>query len=227
MRLACVFVSQLALQAVLRRTPEARGGTVALLATDGTKPRVTEMTEEARRAGVRRGMTAAQAAATAPALRLVSASTADVEAARAALADAAFAFTPRIDDSEPGRVFFDVGDLDRLYPEGEQAIAQAIAARAAHVGLGVRVAIAASKGIARVATRARTIAVIPPGGARAFLAPLPVQSLLGDRTDPDPTDGCEPLRVTLRRWGVASVGALAALPAAEVALRLGTVGGQL
>jgi len=232
MRLACVFVPELALQAVLRRTPEARGGTVALLATgDGAdsshkaKPRVTEMTEEARRAGVRRGMTAAQAAATAPALRLFTASAADVEAARAALADVAFAFAPRIDDSEPGRVFFEAGDLDRLYPEGDQAIAQAIVARAAHVGLGVRVAIAPSKGIARVATRARTIAVVPPGGARAFLAPLPVQSLLGDRADP--ADGYEPLRATLRRWGIAHVGALAALPAAEVALRLGALGGRL
>jgi len=32
MRIACVFVPQLALQAVLRRTPEARGGPVAVLA---------------------------------------------------------------------------------------------------------------------------------------------------------------------------------------------------
>ena len=31
MRIACVFVPQLALQAVLRRTPEARGGPVAVL----------------------------------------------------------------------------------------------------------------------------------------------------------------------------------------------------
>jgi protein ImuB len=214
------------LQAVLRRNPEARGGTVALLAAEGSKkPRVTELSEEARRAGVRRGMTGAQAAATAPALRLLTASAADRAATRAALGDVAFGFAARIDDSESERVFFDVGDLDRLYPEGDQAIAQAIAARAAHVGLGVRVAIAATKGIARVATRARTVAVVPLGGARAFLAPLPLQNLLGDR--PEPGDGFDPLRATLRRWGVANAGALAALPPAEVALRLGEVGGRL
>ena len=46
MRLACVFVPQLALQAVLRRTPEARGGPVAVL--------------EARRAAARRGVAEAQ-----------------------------------------------------------------------------------------------------------------------------------------------------------------------
>ena len=35
MRIACVFVPQLALQAVLRRTPEARGGPVAVLEANG------------------------------------------------------------------------------------------------------------------------------------------------------------------------------------------------
>ena len=35
MRIACVFVPQLALQAVLRRTPEARGGPVAVLEATG------------------------------------------------------------------------------------------------------------------------------------------------------------------------------------------------
>jgi hypothetical protein len=39
MRIACVFVPQLALQAVLRRTPEARGGPVAVLEANGGGPR--------------------------------------------------------------------------------------------------------------------------------------------------------------------------------------------
>ena len=68
MRIACVFVPQLALQAVLRRTPEARGGPVAVLEAaggDGTGPsvggararakraRVAEFSLEARREGLR------------------------------------------------------------------------------------------------------------------------------------------------------------------------------
>ena len=67
MRIACVFVPQLALQAVLRRTPDARGGPVAVLEAGGGKtksiPRVTQVSAEARREGVRAGMTGAQAAA--------------------------------------------------------------------------------------------------------------------------------------------------------------------
>ncbi|HET6284715.1 MAG TPA: hypothetical protein VFH73_27410, partial [Polyangia bacterium] len=230
MRMACVFVPQLALASVLRRNPDGRDGAIALLSADGAKPRVTEMTDQARRAGVRRGMTAAQAEAASPTLRLVTATTADIEAAAAALADVGFSFAPRIDDSEPGRVFFQVGDLDRLYPEGEAAIVQAIAARAAHVGLGVRVAIASSKVVARIATRARTLAVVGAGvaSARAFLAPLPIAVLLGnDPQDSDNASVKDPVLVALRRWGIATAGALAALPAAEVALRLGEIGARL
>jgi len=49
------------------------------------------------------------------------------------------------------------------------------------LGLGVRVAIASSKGIARVVTRARELAVVAQGRERAFLAPLPATVLEDER----------------------------------------------
>ena len=74
MRIACVFVPQLALQAVLRRTPEARGGPVAVLEAAAPAPAAVperrggaqqgarearrardEFSPEARREGVRAG----------------------------------------------------------------------------------------------------------------------------------------------------------------------------
>ncbi len=232
MRLACVFVPQLALQSVLRREPESRGFAVALFdnadssarhaAPQSPRARVIAATEEARRGGVRIGMTGAQAGAACPTLRKVCATPADVATAQAALGDLGFAFAPRIDTGgiAQGRIFFEIGDLERLYPQGEAAIAQAIQARAARLGLGVRVAIASSKGLARVATRARELAVVPHGGARAraFLAHLPVAVL-----EEQPSD----VGTALKRWGIATVGALAMLPAAEVALRLGTAGARV
>jgi hypothetical protein len=138
MRIACVFVPQLALQAVLRRTPDARGGPVAVLEAGGdgaasaggkARPkriaRVTEFSPEARREGVRAGMTGAQAAAVSAGLRLLTVTAADREAASAALADVGYAFAPRIERADAGdRVFFETEDLSRLYPAGEQAIAQ-------------------------------------------------------------------------------------------------------
>jgi protein ImuB len=215
MRLACVYVPQLALQAALRREPESRDAGAVLLAGEAKRtPRVTELDTAARRAGVRPGMTAAQASAICPGLRLFTATEADREAGAAALADVGFAFAPRVErDGE--RIFFETSDLARLYPHGEQAIVQAVAAAAARLGLGARVAIASSKGVARVAARAHELAVVPAGGARAFLCTLPIERF---------TDDAE-LRAAFRRWGTRTAGAVAALPGEAVALRLGP-GGQ-
>ena len=248
MRLACVYVPQLALQAALRRNPDARDEPAALLETAGPgnvssvgrlrrpeliaggaepsqgsavkKPRVTQLESRARRAGVRPGMTAAQAHALSANIRLFTATAADREAGAAALADVGYAFAPRVDSSDGGeRIFFDCADLGQLYPYGETAIAQAVQAHAARLGLGARVAIASAKGIARVATRAHALAVVPAesAGARAFMEPLPVELL---------TDDAE-LRAAFRRWGTRTAGAIAALPADAVALRLGPRGADV
>jgi protein ImuB len=242
MRIACVFVPQLALQAVLRRTPDARGGPVAVLEAgggDGTGPsngggkarakrsRVTEVSTEARREGVRAGMTGAQASAVCAGLRLLTVTAADREAASAALADIGFAFAPRIERGGNGivfeRIFFDSEDLARLYPAGETAIAQAVQAAAARVGLGVRVAIAASKGLARLATRAHELALVPTAAvpAREALASIPVELLAEEAALPHAH-----LATAFRRWGLRTAGDVAALPVDAVGLRLGPAGAR-
>ena len=212
MRLACVFAPRLALQAVLRRTPEAHGTPCALL--DGK--RIKDLTLEARQAGVRAGMTVAQAETVCSRIHLLSAAPADVEAAQAALTDVGYAFAPRI-ECEDENVFFAVEDLGQLYPT-EQAILQAVQANALRVGLGTRVAIADSKGVARLATRARELAVVASGraGTQAFLSPLPIRLVAEDPG----------LREAFERWGLHTAGDLAKLPTAEVALRLGPSGAR-
>jgi len=175
------------------------------------------LSAEARRAGVRVGLTATQAAAVCPGLTLCPRTDADTEAAEAALADLGFAFAARI-DREPGRVFFEIGDLGQLYPS-EAAIAQVIQARAVHLGLGVRVAIADHKATARIATRAHERAIVPPGGGAGFLAPLAL-AVLGEPLSGELTE-------TFNRWGIQTVGAFAALPVADVGLRLGAEGARL
>jgi protein ImuB len=219
MRLCCVYVPQLGLQAVLRRAPELRGAPTALLTKVGKgKPRVGELSSEARRAGVAPGMTGAQAEAACPGVRLCEATAADREAAEGALADVGFAFAPRV-EREPERVFFEVGDLVRLYPAGEPAVAQAVQAQAARVGLEARVAIAGGKGTARVATRARELAVVPveAARARAFFAAVPVELFTTDAE----------LRAAFRRWGTRTAAQLAELPPDAVALRLGEPGARV
>jgi protein ImuB len=179
-------------------------------------------------------MTVAQARAVASGglrgatLRVVPASAADTAAAAAALADVGFAFAPRV-EAEGEQIFFEVGDLQSLFPAGgtgspgdrERAIAQAIAAAAARLGLYVRVGVAASKGVAAVAARAWDIAVIPAGAEAERLAPIDVAIALATRPE------ASALAETLARWGVKTMGAVAALPAADVALRLGPAGTAL
>ena len=97
------------------------------------------------------------------------------------------------------------------------AIAQTVQAAAARVGLGVRVAIAGSKGVARLATQAQEVALIPTaaGPARAALASIPVETLAGDDAA---------LAAAFRRWGLRTAGDVAALPVDAVGLRLGPAG---
>src|SRR5215211_2757818 len=78
---------------------------------------------------------------------------------------------------------------------------------------GCRVGIADGTFAAGLAARSQTI--VPPGGSRAFLAPLPVATL--DRPD---------LADLLVRLGLRTLGDLAALPAADLATRFGSEGAR-
>jgi protein ImuB len=244
MRIACVYVPDLALQAILRRDPERRDDQVAspvalpvaLCESRGERARVIACTASARRAGVRPGITASQARAIASGflgadrLRILVAQAADTEAAAAALADLGYAFAPRVEANKE-RLYLDVGELTQLYPEGERAVAQAMASQAARLGLEVNVGIASNKTIARLVAQAAEIGIVPAGHERAQLAELPIATVLaaglpktvaGDK-------GAEPavLNETFVRWGIHTLGALAALTPHEVTLRLGRVGSYL
>src|SRR5262249_14057773 len=86
------------------------------------------------------------------------------------------------------------------------------------LGLDVSVGIAATKIAAQLAARdGGGCAVIAPHEEWRFLAPLPIQLLA-----PSPA-----LQHTLARWGMRTLGDLAALPASAVATRLGVEGAAL
>jgi protein ImuB len=68
MRIACVYVPDLPLQAVLRRNPEHRAEPVALAESPGERARVVACTRSARQAGVVPGQLVSQARAVASGL---------------------------------------------------------------------------------------------------------------------------------------------------------------
>lgn len=143
------------------------------------------------------------------------------------------AITPRVELTSPGQVAFPTRGPSRFFGGDDALAARTMevidAALASHAGGGAglrcRVGIADGPFAAALAAECchgngvndpdsvTRVAVVPPGGTPAFLAPLPVATL--DRPD---------LVEVLGRLGVRTLGALAALPAADLLARFGAEG---
>lgn len=218
-RLAFVRVHDLALAAYARVEPDLPQQAVALLDVEQQGralssvqrgQRVVACTAPARALGVRVGMTGHQALAVAPEVALRGRSADAVGAARAALLDAVASVGARVESSPEG-AWLDVGELSRMH-DSEAAIAARLTQAARRVGLRASVGIASNKGVARIAARQRGgVTIVAPGEERAYMATVPLGAM--------PMD--DALRGALRNLGVSTVGALAAMPAAETGTRFG------
>jgi protein ImuB len=215
-RYACAWVPGFAAAALVRRDPALGARPVAALA-GGELRTVVAVTPAAAEGGVRAGMSATEAATRVPGLVARLRDPEAERAAAAALLEAAWATSPRVEAVEPGCLAVDLGGLGPLLGD-EPRIGARLAAAAAAVGLPARVGVAGTRTTAHLAARAGPgVTVVPAGAERAFLAPRPLALL-----DPDPE-----LALTLDRWGVRTLGALAALPADALATRLGAAGARL
>jgi protein ImuB len=172
--------------------------------------------------------------------------------AHEALIDVAREFSPRVEAMGAAEVVLDLTGLTRLFGE-TRTIAEELRRTAADRGLRVRVAIAATRTAARLLVRYRAgLTVVEPGMEADAVAPLPVALLAGvhasgarDRSSRPAVTRRRPLRAagdsnepppspdqrelddlirTLTGWGLRTLGDLAALPADEVAARLGQAG---
>jgi protein ImuB len=126
-------------------------------------------------------------------------------------------------------VTLDLSGLTRLFGDAT-TIAAELRRTAADRGLRVRVAIAGTRTAARLLVHDRAgVTIVQPGDEAAALADLPIELLeiftpTEPRT-PDPGSRIpDPLTITLRRWGLRTLGDLAALPSDAVAARLGQAG---
>jgi protein ImuB len=215
-RLACLLLPDLPLQAALRAEPDLAGAPLAITEGGGPRALIRCASPAARAAGARPGMTATQATAAAGRLVLRGRSEAAERSVADALLDVARAFAARVERTRPDLVLLEVGDLGRLYPS-ETALAAAMEAAARKAGLAVRLGIAGSKAVARLAAASAPdggVAIVPPGEERAFLAPLPVAL-----AEPD-----EELAESLARFGLRTLGDVAALPGDALGRRLGREG---
>ena len=142
-------------------------------------------------------------------------------------------FSPRIETYGSREVILDLGGLTRLFGDAK-TIAGELRRTAADRGLRVRIAIAGTRMAARLLAHGRAgISIVEPGDEAAALADLPIALLAIFRPpepiEPHPIEPIEPIAPiepipTLRRWGLRSLGDLAALPPDDVAARLGENG---
>ena len=126
------------------------------------------------------------------------------------------AVTPQVEVSGPGTCAFAAGGPSRYFG-GDGILAGMVLERVTQAlggRTGVRVGIADGPFTAAVAAElADPTRIVEVGGSAAFLAPLPVRLL-----------GLPELTDVLVRLGIATLGAFADLPAADVLARFGTEG---
>lgn len=223
-RIACLFLADLPLAAALRADPSLVG--TAFVVAEGLegRSRLLSVSPAAAALGVRADISLAQARAVIGELDARANTAAALRSVSDALLDVARSFAARVERATQSSevsdcVFLEVGDLGRLFPR-ETGLAAAIEAAARKVGLSVRLGIASTKAAARIAARQcadGAAILVPTGQERAFLAPLSVAL-----ADPD-----KELAAALARFGLRTLGAVAALPGDGLGRRLGREGAAL
>jgi len=166
--------------------------------------------------------------------------------APAALAALAADFSPRFEAHRDDLVVIDVSGLTRLLGPA-RAIGEELQRTAAARGVRAHVAIAGTQTAALVAAQTRPgLTIVEPGGEAAALAPIPigifermadlVEAGLCARSGPPrraappsapQVFGAAPTPIAvLHRWGLKTLGEIAALPAADLTARLGRQGAR-
>ena len=148
------------------------------------------------------------------------------------LIEVARGFSPRIEVHGPRAVTIDLNGVTRLFGD-PRAIGEALGRAAADRGLRVRVAMAGTRTAARLLACAAggPVTVVDPGAEAVALAPLPIGLLAvvahDEPVSPSHRRTLVPSHLdlsTFRRWGLRTLGEVAALPAGAVAVRLGQEG---
>jgi protein ImuB len=168
--------------------------------------RVVASSVVARADGVSRGLRRREAQGRCPMVTIVEYDADRDARAFEPVVAAVETLTPRVEIVRPGLCAFDTRGPSRYFG-GDHALARRVAALVPGARIGV------ADGPFAAALAARMDLSVPPGETPKFLAPFPVSAL--DRPD---------LADLLRRLGLRTLGAYAALPAADVLARFGPDG---
>ena len=217
----CVYVPEFPAQALLRLRPQFAEAPVVVLSGHPPLEQVCSTNAKASRLGIVAGMTRAELDSFAG-LTILRRSEEEERLARAALIEAAGAFTPRFEVQAPtGSSFSMVLDMTgttRIFGPTAKA-AESLTLTVKAMRFFVQVAASANFHTALcLAPAARgTPTVVKSGGEREKLSLLPLSTL----------DLTLHQAETLEMWGLQTLGELAELPEVELVVRLGQAGKRL
>jgi protein ImuB len=194
-------------------------GPVALAPEAGREQLIGEASAAAETYGVRAGLRLGEALARCPSLRLVPPDPAGVADEWERLLGAIEGIGAAVESGRPGLAWFEAQGLHKLHGSGLEGV---IAVTRRALSVPARIGVAPSRFAALAAAgaaRARRAEIAPSGpeALRRYLAPLPVR-LLSMRPE------TAALPESLERFGVRTLGELAAMPRAALADRFGEAG---
>ncbi len=216
----CLRVPEFAAQALVRLRPALAKTAVAVLEGDPPLEKTCAATLQARRLGVRHGMTRTELESFSN-LTVLRRSLGEERTAALTLLEMAARFTPRAEElprSSALTLALDMTGTTRLLGP-PHVIGQKLFRAARELGLFARTAASRNLETAACLVRAPgdTLIVVPPGEERARLKNLPLAAL--GLTDE--------LADTFSSWGLRTAGDLAALLPADLVARLGQGGHRL
>ncbi len=219
--IVCVQVPRFSLSVAAGGREALAAGPAALASDPGREQFVGEASAAAEACGVRAGLRLGEALARCPELRLIPPDPMGVADAWDRVVERLEGIGAQVESDRPGQAYFAAGGLRRLHGGSVEGVLAA-ARRAVAARSSARYGAAPSRFAALAAAsraRARRAEVAPAGAEalRGYLAPLPV-SLLAAR------DETAMLPLALERFGVRTLGELAALPRAALADRFGAPG---
>jgi DNA polymerase-4 len=201
--------------------PRLAGRPVLVAPLGVARALVLSASEEARMAGVRRGMPLAQARRLARDAAVLPPNEPLYRRAARAFSDLLGDFSPLLEPTGYGRVFLDLTGTRRLFGAPQDLAARIERDLRARLRLSVMVGLASNKLVSRMASHLLTPASLCdvfPGSERTFLAPLPVEWLPG--LDPGARQALAVLNLT-------SVGDLTALSLPQLELACGPAAWRL
>ncbi len=217
--IVCLQVPRFALTIAVGGRAALAEGPAALAPEPGREQFVGEASAAAEACGVRAGVRLGEALARCPELRLIPPDPMGVADEWEAVVARLEGIGALVESERAGQAFFIADGLRRLHGGSvEMVIAAARRAVRGSARYGAAPSrFAALAAASRARPRRAELAPSRPEALRAYLAPLPV-SLLESR------DATAHLPLTLERFGIRTLGELAALPRAALADRFGAAG---